>query len=258
MYLLIIAADPNFATKNARVTPLSAAAKTSRTSIVEVLLLHGANPFLATSSGWSALRYASAQGDLEIMKLLIGKAAPIDDGSLQEAVVNSRHAATTCLLNARHDPNYPSIHHDMRPSLEHLIREPPVSNNSDMRLMLNILLKAGANIRYQCDGRSLLILALEVPHATAIVPILLSAFMDTYINDDFNQYREDGFVYSPTSYLVHAQQSSNPLTKMALLKVLRTFGCKDLYYHERGPQPDDYTDRTAPKDVVDQEKKRRR
>ena len=193
------------------------------------------------------------------MKLLTGKAAPIDDGSLQEAVVNSRHVATAFLTDAGRDPNYPSIHHDMRPCLEHLIREPPASNDlSDMKSMFKILRTAGANIRYQCDGKSLLILALDMPHATVIVPVLLNAFMCTYINDDFNQYRRDGFVYSPRSYLVHTQQSSDHPTKSVFFKILRTFEYIDLYYRERGPQPDDYTDRTAPKGVLVKENKRRR
>jgi ankyrin repeat protein len=229
----------------------------SHVSVVKMLLLHGADPSTADRSGWSPLRHASARGDLDIMRLLI-KSAPTDDGSLQEAVGNLQHAAVRLLLEAGHDPNYASASHDMRACLEHLVRQQPVSNDgSALKSMFKVLLNAGANGRFHFDGKSLLIIALDMAHATMVVPALLSAFMGAVVNEDFNLHRSDGLVYSPASYIIHQKQLSDPAFGRALLKVLRSYGCEDVYYSESGPQPRDYTSRTAPRGVVDREEIRR-
>jgi hypothetical protein len=255
---LTFAADVNITTKTTKTTPLLAAICKPRISIVNMLLLHGADPSCPDYSGWTPLRYGSARGELEIMKLLI-KSAPTDDGSLQEAVGNLQHAAARLLLDAGHDPNYASVFHDMRACLEHLVRQEPISNDgSALKSMFKLLLNAGANGRYHFDGKSLLIIALDMAHAMLVVPALLSAFMGSVVNEEFNQHRSQGFVYSPASYVIHQKQLSDPALGRALLKVLRSYGCEDIYYNESGPQPGDYTSRTAPRNIVHREEIRRR
>jgi hypothetical protein len=58
-----------------------------------------------------------------------------------------------------------------------------------MKKMFKLLIEAGANGRYVRDGKSLLILALEMLNARLVLPALLSAFMGSLVNEDFNLYR---------------------------------------------------------------------
>jgi hypothetical protein len=97
-----------------------------------------------------------------------------------------------------------------------------------MKRMLKLLIEVGANGRYVRDGKSLLILALDMLNARLVLPVQLSAFMGILVNEDFNLYRKGGFVFSPIPYLIHNQQLSGPSIKPTLTQVLRSYGSNDV------------------------------
>lgn len=193
------------------------------------------------------------------MTLLIDAGAPKNDGSLHEAAGNCKPKAAKLLVEAGHDPNYPSRIHNMRPPMEHLLRQEAITHPpAAFQEMFELLVQAGARGDYVCDGKSLLIMALDIPNSNMITPALLSAFMGDKVNMDFNLYRNGGFVFSPTSYLIKYQQHIVPSLKRQLLQALYSYSCRDIWYSENGPQPDEYTRNSAPRHIVEKEDARRR
>ena len=256
---LTILANPNFTTQASKLTLLTAAVRQSRASSVKVLLSHSADPSVTDHRDFTPLCYASLRGHIPIMTILIDADAPKNDGSLHEAVGNCKPKAAKVLIEAGHDPNYPCRIHNMRPPTEHLLRQEAISHHPvAIQEMFELLFLAGARGDYVRNGKSLLIMALDIPNSNMVTPALLSAFMGDKVNMDFNLYRDGGFVFSPTSYLMKYQQHIVPSLKNQLLQALYSYSCKDIWYSETGPQPSEYTRNTAPRHIVEKEDARRR
>lgn len=187
--------------------------------------------------------------------MLVQAKADTDDGSLHEAARLGDHDTVSFLLNSRHDPNHPSPLHDLQSVLEVAIRcHQLVSHPEKLKSIIKLLYNKGANSRYQADGKSLLIIALDVEHADKTISPLLDAFMRSMINEEFNLYCEQGLVYSPISYVKMNKQKSPDAQRETLMKILSASGCKEVYYHEKGPQPEGYIG--APKYLVRREQER--
>ena len=118
----------------------------------------------------------------------------------------------------------------------------------------SILAERGANKKFQKNGKSLLFIALDSAVANISLRPLICAFMRSSINEDINLYRENGLVYSPVAYVKRGKNSASTGQKSALLDILSAFGCRDVFYHETGPQPAGWTG--APQHIVAAEQAR--
>lgn len=77
--LLEAGADANALSKNAMsLRPLHSAAATRQRTIVEMLLVYGADPNIGQQGGWTPLHAAAHHGDLETARLLLSKGASKD------------------------------------------------------------------------------------------------------------------------------------------------------------------------------------
>lgn len=191
------------------------------------------------------------------MQLLKQAGAPSNDGSLHDAVYNCKTKAATMLLENDHDPNFPGLLYSSQPPLALLVMHSETRPQWELETLFGLLFSYGANGRYQNNGKSLLLTALDMPNAFHVTPPLLSAFMSAIVNEECNMYHHNKLRYSPMSYLVHNKQLSPFSQKQALLQILSTYNCKEIFYHEEGPQPEGFTAATAPAELIVKEQQRR-
>lgn len=229
------------------------ACRRGRLRVVIALLRKGALLTIRDNSGRSPLCYASADGGLPTVRTLVEDfGAPRNDYSLHEAVLCYRTDVVQYLIGAGHDPNLTSSLHDMWSPIELLIRqEPPKDHISELIELFKSLADAGANVTYQYQGKSPLFTALDMPHAIDVTIALMSAFMGRHINESFNLFRSNGFVYSAIAYVEENKQPRDPAKRTSLLRLLASYNCKDIFYHETGPQPPGY--RGAPQFLIEKE-----
>jgi hypothetical protein len=89
------------------------------------------------------------------------------------------------LLDSQHDPNYPSPAHGLQGVLEVVIRRHSLNEDpGELKFVLELLHKSGASPEYQADGKSLLIIALDMQNAEKTVFPLLNAFMRPLVNGE--------------------------------------------------------------------------
>ena len=237
-------------------TPLTASIRKSRAEVAALLIQSGAEVSLRDSHDRSALFYASSTGTLDTMRMLIDSGAPRNDGSVHEAARRCKHSAVRLLLDADHNPNEPSRLHGERGPLAELTTQLKESrmDSEVISHTMSILVAGGAEQRLQVGGKSLLLLAIDSPRAVEKTKAMLKAFMGPLVNDEFNQYKHSGLIYSPLSYLQKDLQKSHASQKVPLIHVLETYGCKSVFYRLKGDQPHDYVG--APPAIQMQEERR--
>jgi hypothetical protein len=227
-----------------------------RHNVVSSLIDTGADVFSLDAQHRTPLYFASHNGDIKTIHLLLSKDVEINDGSLHEAARELRLEAVNLLLSYRHNPNYSSFNHNGRSALGELCAK--ASGRLDLRktrLTMKALLDGGANPRAYDGGKSLIFLCLDNPDPCPITREALDLFAWSQIDEDFNQYRDsDGFCYSPTMYVLKGVFLGSKSSQAELYKLLKARG-KDVFYTTKGPQPEDAIN--YPKDIALLEQRRR-
>ncbi|KAI1410258.1 ankyrin [Hypoxylon sp. FL1857] len=257
-------AKVNYETPISRITPLMLAIQSRRQDIVKSLLLADADVDVTDATGRSPLSMASAIGGdlaITIMSNLLAAGASKNDGSLHNAARELNLPAMQVLVEYRHDPDFPSPLHGGRSALGELCLhaadsgEMTARREKTMEKAINFLLQSDSDITLQSDGKSVLLLALESADPVTTTKILLRADMWRYINKPFNYYTDGKFTYSPTMYVQRVLPDSEH--KPQLLALLKANRGTDVYYANKGPQPDDAVGMPANIELEEQERKAR-
>ncbi|KAM0276941.1 hypothetical protein ACHAQH_006226 [Verticillium albo-atrum] len=260
--LLDAGAKVNFETRHSRVTPLMLAIHARRPDITKELLLKDADVDVTDAKGNTPLSLASdIGGDVAItmMSNLLAAGASRNDGSLQNAARELNLAAVQVLVEYGHDPDFPSHLHDGRSALGELCLHGAASGDmttvreKQIEKVMNFLIDKGSDISVKCSGKSLLHLALESSDPVAMTKLLLKVGMWKLVNKKFNLYTDGERTYSPTMYVAKVMPKSD--VNDQLLRLLRANRCEDVFFANRGPQPDDAIG--LPDDVALQERERR-
>lgn len=199
--------------------------------------------YAANSSGVTALLMATRHGDAQAVDILMVNGCPKDDGSLHEAVSMLHLYVVETLLKHGHDPDLPSQLSQGRSVLAQLLYKGKAdqSNLLIVRKVIDLLLSYGAQTMKPVSRKPLICWALDNAQPIDMVSILLQAYLYKNIDADFNLYREEGFVYSPTMYVKRGKCSAPENYRVELQTLLRNFGAnRDVYYHTLGgAQPSD-------------------
>lgn len=201
------------------------------------------------------------EGDIAVqMMTSILAAEPCrDDGSLHNAARELNLAAVKVLVQAGHDPDFPSPLHDGRSALGEVCLKSAA--DADMtpererltQKVMTFLLDSGSDLAIQANGRPLLHLCFTSQDPVATTRALLKSGMWKHINKPFNRYTDDNYTYSPTMWITKAMAALP--CKDELLSVLRASRATDAYYANSGAQPDDATG--LPDDMAANERARR-
>ncbi|KAM0594156.1 hypothetical protein ACHAP6_000710 [Verticillium nonalfalfae] len=260
--LLDSGAKVNFETRHSRLTPLMLAIHARRPDVTKELLLKDADVDVTDAKGNTPLSLASdIGGDVAItmMSNLLAAGASRNDGSLQNAARELNLAAVQVLVEYGHDPDFPSHLHDGRSALGEICLHGAISGEmtaareKQIEKVMNFLLDKGSDISVKCSGKSLLHLALESSDPVAMTRLLLKVGMWKLVNKKFNLYRDGVYTYSPTMYVAKILPKVD--VNEQLLRLLRANRCEDVFFANRGPQPDDAIG--LPDDVALQERERR-
>jgi hypothetical protein len=229
--------------------------------MVKSLLLAGADVDVTDAVGRSPLSMASGLGgDLAItmMSNLLAAGACRNDGSLHNAARELNLQAMQILVEYRHDPDFPSPQHGGRSALGELClhaadhRQLHGANEKLLERCMDFLMQK-SDISVQSEGRSVLLLALASADPYTTTKVVLHADMWKHINAPFNQYADDQFTYSPTQYVERVLPPSD--ARPQLLALLRANRCRDVFYANAGPQPDDAAG--LPPNVLEEEQGRK-
>ncbi|PGH28113.1 hypothetical protein AJ80_00002 [Polytolypa hystricis UAMH7299] len=251
-------ANTNFQSTGTFKTPLLVATMERTPDVIASLVEHGADPSLNDKHGHTPLFYASRRGQVTAMRYLIDSGATINDGSLHEAARELHPQAAQLLLDYGHDPNFPSMSHDGRCALAELClyASEPVGATAKIRQTISVLVAGNADLTIHSPEKPLLIQALDNPTScTSITKALLASGMWRLINEEFNHYTYDGFVFSPTMYVAKGLAKSPKEHAPEVLHILKANSCKDVFYKLEGPQPPDIVG--APPHIISEEKRRK-
>ena len=240
-----------FATANVNVessitksSPLMTAIRTRRPDVVKALLLDQAEVDTVDAFGQSPLSLATNIGGelaIELMGSLLAAEPSKDDGSLHNTVRELNLPAVKVLIQAGHDPDFPSPLHDGRNALGeaclHATDPGQLSPEREKHVakVMSLLIAAGSDLSIQANGKSVLFLCFEAVDAVGTCRVLLKAGMWKHVNKSFNLYKNGNLVYSPTMYIQELMPPSE--AKEQLLKLLRGNRAKDIFYAISGPQP---------------------
>ncbi|OAX80957.1 hypothetical protein ACJ72_04705 [Emergomyces africanus] len=257
--LLRNGANPNFQSTGSHQTPLLIATMERTPDMVSTLIQHGADVSICDSYGRTPLLYASRRGQVATMRHLLNANAGVDDGSIHEAARELHSEAVRLLIDYGHDPNFPSMAHDGRSALAELCLNAPADSATSfgkLRQTIDILVTGKAELTSERGHKPLLMHALDNPTGcTNVTKALLASGLWRRINDEKNFYSQDGFVFSPTMYIAKGLQKSSKEYVPDLLHILKTNGCKDVFYKQDGPQPPDMIG--APQDILEEERRRK-
>ncbi|KAM5464507.1 hypothetical protein MauCBS54593_007022 [Microsporum audouinii] len=256
--LLKHGADPNFQSSSSMMTPLLVASVDRTPDVIRKLIQHGAVVSVMDKHSVTPLIHASRRGQLTTMRCLIDAGAMVDDGSLHEASRELQSSAVQLLLDHGHNPNFPSMLHDGRCALAELClrAESPGTSLVKTRQTIDGLIAGKADLTIHSQGKPLIYHALDNPTSCiSTTTALLASKMWRLINNDFNHYTCDGYVYSPSTYVARSLAQSPSEYGPELLRILKANGCKDVFYKCDGPQPPDMVG--APPEVIAEEKRRK-
>ena len=238
------------------------AVQNRRPDVVKALLLDGADVDVTDFLGRSPLSMATdIGGDLaiEMMSSLLAAEPSRDDGSLHNAARDLNLAAVKVLIQAGHDPDFPSPYHSGRSALGEVclkgsdMGELTAEREKAMQKVITHLVDQGSDLSIKSQGKSLLHLCFDARDPVATSRIFLKAGMWKYINKPVNQYTADDLTYSPTMYVKKILPESN--IKEPLLEILYANRATDVFYANEGPQPDDAVG--LPEDIKVQERARK-
>lgn len=232
-------ADPNFTTSLTNTTPLMVAVSSGREQIVLDLLVAGADPTAQDFRGTTPVALASAlgtQAGKTIMKYLLKVNPSVNDGSLHTAAAKLDYDTIELLLEAGHEPDFPSTLHDGRSALAEAVFHGSISSGKDvsgknekaMEKIITLLLKNGSDPTIQSHGRSVMLLALMSPDPVPTTRILLKCGLWKEINSPAHQFKDEFFVYSPTQYIARILKQTRHTDE--LLRLLRNNRAKDTFY----------------------------
>lgn len=198
--------EVNFAARSSGVTALMLAASNDTTDLIDTLILHDAELDTKSKAGKTALSYASENGSTNAVRQLCHRAR-LNDGSIQDAARELHPGIVEALLQAGHDPNFPSDIHEGRSALlEMLLYAQILTPDKCLRLdrTLSILRKAGADSKIEFEGKTALFCALANSHSFDIVSSLLDTDEWKALDADHNIYKDAfGRCYSATMYIEH-------------------------------------------------------
>lgn len=230
--------------------------------MVKLLLIEGAEVDVLDYMGRTPLSMATGmEGDVavQMMSSILAAEPCRDDGSLHNAARELNLAAVRVLVQAGHDPDFPSPLHDGRSALGEVCLR--AANSTEMsaererltQKVMTFLIESGSDLAIQSNRRPLLYLCFASQEPIATTRAFLKAGMWKHINKPFNRYTDENYTYSPTMYIAKAVP---PLPcQRELLGVLRASRATDAYYANTGAQPDDAVG--LPDDMAAQERQRR-
>lgn len=232
--------------------------------MVKLLLIEGAEVDVLDYMGRTPLSMATEmEGEVavQIMASILAAEPCRDDGSLHNAARELNLGAVKVLVQAGHDPDFPSPLHDGRSALgEVCLRAATEAEMSPERERLTqkvmaFLIDVGSDLTICFNGKPLLHLCFISLAPVATTRALLKAGMWKHINKPFNRCTDEHYTYSPTMYITKAMPSLPCRTE--LLAVLRASRAADVYYATNGDaaQPDDAIG--LPEDMAAAERARR-
>ncbi|KAJ2904759.1 hypothetical protein MKZ38_007267 [Zalerion maritima] len=256
-------ANPNFTAKETHTTPLMAAVFHSRYEIAKELLITGADATAQDVRGNTPLTLASAiGGDVgkSIMRMLLQMNPAINDGSLHTAAARLDYDTIELLLDAGHEPDFPSTLHQGRSALAELVLHAgdgegiAPDREKILERVILLLLKSGSDPSIKSQGLSVLLLALHSKDPVPITKIVLKCGIWKYVNSPSHQYKDDTYIYSPTQYILRLNSKNR--YRDELVQLLKNNRAHDVFYaHSGGPQPPDTMG--LPAEVEREEKERR-
>ncbi|KAL7934265.1 hypothetical protein V8C35DRAFT_302163 [Trichoderma chlorosporum] len=243
--LLERGAKVNIGTKISGTTPLMLAVRERRPDIVKLLLLEGADvdamDFLGRTP-MAMVTHLSGDVAIQMMASLLAAEPSKDDGSLHNAARDLNLAAVKVLMEAGHDPDFPSPLHNGRSALGEVCLhgsdagELTPEQERKMQKVMTFLVDSGSDLTIKLDGKSILYLCFDAHDPVSTTRALLKSGMWKNINKQFNQYADETFVYSPTMYVTKVLASLDAHDE--LLSVLRASRATDVYYAKEGSQPE--------------------
>jgi len=239
-------AKVNFETDISKKTPLMLAVQHRRLDLVKTLILEGAVVDVMDSAGNTPLTMATQIGGemgAALLGILLVAEPSINDGSLHNAARELDIAAMEALIKHGHEPDFPSPLHGGRSALGELCLNAGSTGEMNrerikkMEQAIRFLIDHGSDPTIQCEGKTVLHLALHSANPVQTTTALLRAIWHD-INKPCYLYSDGEYTYSPTQYVARVMPPS-PLNQ-DLIKVLRMSRCKDVYYANDPtvPQPE--------------------
>ena len=254
-------AKVNIAAPKSKSTPLMLAIQAKRPDLVKTILLEGADVNPTDYLDRSALSLATdIGGDLaiEMMGSLLAADPNPDDGSLHNAARELNVPAVKVLLQAGHDPDFPSTYHDGRSALAEVClhgsdAEITAEREKSMQKVMTALIQANSDLAIKSAGKSLLHLCFDAADPVTTTRIFLKGGMWKHINKPMFRYSDDTHTYSPTMYVTKILPASD--NKDQLLSLLRANRASDVFYANEGAQPEGAVG--LPEDMKVQERERK-
>ncbi|KAM7213007.1 Serine/threonine-protein phosphatase [Rhypophila decipiens] len=256
-------AKVNFETRISKITPLMLAIQHRRPDLVKALLYAGAEVDVLDITGNTPMTMATGiGGDLgtSMMSNILAADPSKNDGSLHNAARELNLPAMRVLIEFGHDPDFPSPLHGGRSALAELClnattHETPLSATQEkqMEKAITLLIESGSDLTIQCDGKSVLLLALDSADPIPTTKALLKAGTWKHVNKPYNQFNDGTYTYSPTEYVRRVMPQSDQQSQ--LLTLLKANRVTDVYYANDGPQPEGAVN--LPEELLRAERERR-
>lgn len=235
-----------------------------RPDVVKLLLLEGAEVDVADSIGRTPLSMATNIGGdiaIQLMGNLLAAEPSKDDGSLHNAARELNLSAVRVLIQAGHDPDFPSPLHDGRSALGEIclhasdMGELTAEREKAMQKVMSLLVEIGSDLTIKSHGKSLLHLCFDAFDPLATTRVLLKVVMWKHVNKTFNHFNDGEFTYSPTMYIKKLLPPASNPNRDKLLALLQANRATDVYYANDGDQPEDAVG--LPEDLEIQERERK-
>ena len=226
------------------------AVRNDRHELIDDILKQGVDIQVRTPTGETPLMLASRLGFSSVVDRLLRSGAPVNDGSLNDAVSTLHVDIVTKLLHFGHDINHPSVCHYQRTPLVELcsLDQEGLSKSALQRwqdIIYFLTDQKGADPFTEVWGKSAIFHALDLSsHPDRVVEALLCGVIlrknDTRKEKDLLYHsRATGLVYSPLAYAIYNQGSSkSAISNQALQAVFKKYKSPVIYYATSGPQPE--------------------
>lgn len=247
-----------------RLTPLTLAVQERRLEVVKSLLIDSADVDVLDFQGRTPLSIATEIGgelSIQLMGCLLAAEPSKDDGSLHNAARELNFSAVKVLVQAGHDPDFPSPAHGGRSALAEVCLktadagEVEVERERSMHKVMTHLIEAGSDLTIKSNGKSLLHLCFDSRDPITITRALLKSGMWKHVNKPFNHFTDETYTYSITMYISKVLPPSD--SRDRLLALLRNNRAKDVFYANEGPQPGDAAGLPDDMEVEERERKAR-